>query len=93
MVVLLLLAACDSPSPRFIGAERTEVQRGNFTYVVYATETAVEVIRLGYASPTRRGAMRADMEALMSEVTGCRVVPSSIQGDSGALRARLRCPD
>jgi hypothetical protein len=33
------------------------------------------------------------MEALMAEVTGCRVISGSIRGDSAALRARLRCPD
>jgi hypothetical protein len=35
----------------------------------------------------------SDMERLMSEVTGCRVIAGSIRGDSAALRARLRCPD
>ena len=93
LIALLVLAACDSPSARFIGAARTEVQRGAFTYVIYATDTAAEVIRLGYARPAQRGTALSDMEALMAEVTGCRVIPGSIRGDSAALRARLRCPD
>jgi hypothetical protein len=87
------LAACDSPSARFIGAERTEVQRRAFTYVVYATEDAAEVIRLGYATPAQRGTALSDMAGLMNEVTGCKVLAGSIRGDSAALRARLRCPD
>jgi hypothetical protein len=93
LISLLVLAACDSPSAQFLGAERTEVRRDPFTYVVYATDNAAEVIRLGYATPVQRETALSDMERLMSEVTGCRVIAGSIRGDSAALRARLRCPD
>ena len=36
--------------------------------------------------------IRADMIALIPQVTGCRLVPSTLQGDSGEMRGRLVCP-
>jgi hypothetical protein len=90
--LLLLLAACDSPAPRFMGAERFEVTRDGRTYVLYRRGTEVEVIRTGYARRREHRAIHLTMIDVIGVVTGCRPIPSTIRGDSGEIRARIACP-
>ena len=91
---VLVLSACGAqPAPQFFGAHRTDVVRDGRSYTVYQKGETVEIIRLGYA---RRGAhrgIRATMIDLIPEVTGCTLIDASLQGDSGEMRGRLRCPD
>ena len=94
LALLLLLAACGAqPAPQFFGAERTDVTRDGRSYTVFQKGEAVEVIRLGYARRGEHQGIRATMIALIPEVTGCTLVESSLMGDSGEMRGRLRCPD
>jgi hypothetical protein len=93
LILLLCLAACSaSPAPQFLGAQRTEVIRDGRRYAVYHTDKAVEVIRLGYARRGEHQAIRAQMIALVPEVTGCKPVLTTLQGDSGEMRGRISCP-
>ena len=92
LLLLLLLAACDSPAPRMMGATRTEVVRDGRTYVVYHRDGMVEVIRMGYARRGEHHAIRAEMIDVIGEATGCKPVASSMIGDSGEMRGRLDCP-
>lgn len=88
----ILVAACAaSPAPEFSGATRTEVTRAGRQYVVYQKGDRVEVIRLGYARNGDHAAIRATMTALIPEVTGCALRPSTLQGDSGEMRGSLTC--
>lgn len=89
--LLILLAACDSPTPRMIGAERHEVTRGGYDYVLYRRDRDVEVIRLGYAPRGAHQAIRATMISLIRDVTGCDPIGSTLRGDSGEIRGRLDC--
>jgi hypothetical protein len=91
LLLLLLLTGCDSPTPLMRGAERHEVVRNGREYVVYQTEDSVEVIRLGYARRGEHMGIRADMLDMIPIVTGCRLDESSVRGDSGEIRGRLRC--
>jgi hypothetical protein len=92
ILATLMLAACDSPAPQMIGAVETKVTRGGHDYAVYVRDGFVEVIRFGYARRAEQAAVREQMVALIPEVTGCIADPRSLQGDSGEMRARLRCP-
>ena len=92
LVLLVLLAACDSPAPAMRGAERDEVVRNGRTYVVYHTRDTVEVIRMGYARRGEQLAIRAEMIDMVPVVTGCRLIESSIRGDSGEVRGKINCP-
>lgn len=88
----VLLAACGAqPAPEFLFASRHQVVRDGRSYVVYHTSRRVEVIRLGHARPGQHQAIRATMIALIPEVTGCRPVAATLQGDSGEMRGNLTC--
>lgn len=90
---LIFLAACGAqPAPQFFGATRHDVMRSGRHYVVYATEKEVEVIRLGFAGYGAHEGIRADMLAVIPETTGCRLVDSTLEGDSGEMRGRISCP-
>jgi hypothetical protein len=93
LIMLLFLAGCAaSPAPEFIGTDRVEVEREGSRYAVWQREERFEVVRLGYARNGQHRAIRATMLALVPEVTGCKVVESSVLGDSGEMRGRLTCP-
>ena len=90
---LLLLAACGAqPAPEFFHAKRADVTRDDRQYTVYYTEKRVEVIRLGYAHRGEHDDIRAQMIALIPEVTGCKLRDASLTGDSGEMRGSIRCP-
>ena len=89
----LILAACGAqPAPEFFNATRVDVTRDGRHYTVFHTESRVEVIRLGYAANGEHQQIRAEMIALIAEITGCSLNEASIQGDSGEMRGSIRCP-
>jgi len=90
--LFLFLAACGAqPAPEFFGAKRSDVTRNGRPYTIYQKDKRVEIIRLGYARRGEHQAIRADMIALIPEVTGCKLQESSLQGDSGEMRGNIRC--
>jgi hypothetical protein len=92
LLIFLCLAACGAqPTPLMLGADRVEVTRDGRQYVLFVKDNMVEVIRLGYARGGAHAAIRETMIALIPEVTGCALVPSTLTGDSGEMRARIRC--
>jgi len=93
LIPLLLLAACGAqPAPEFFNAKRADVTRDGRQYTLYYTEKRVEVIRLGFAHRGEHDDIRANMIALIPEVTGCKLRDSSLTGDSGEMRGSIRCP-
>jgi hypothetical protein len=92
LVILLFLAACGAqPTPLMMGAERLEATRNGRQYVIFKKEKTVEVIRLGYATRGQHQGIRKDMIELIPELTGCNLVESTLQGDSGEMRGRINC--
>lgn len=92
LVLCSLLVACGAqPAPEFFAASRTDVQRDGRSFTVFHTGKRVEVIRHGYARSGEHEGLRATMIALIPEVTGCRLVDSTLQGDSGEMRGSIRC--
>jgi hypothetical protein len=88
----LILVACGAqPAPEFLHATRVDVTRDGRQYTVYHTEKRVEVIRLGYAARGEHQAIRATMIGLIPQVTGCKLLERSLQGDSGEMRGSIRC--
>jgi hypothetical protein len=92
LIPLIFLAACGAqPTPMMMGAERIEVTRNGRQYVVFKKEKSVEIIRLGYAKRNEFQGIREDMIALIPEVTGCKLLETSLQGDSGEMRGKISC--
>ena len=46
---------------------------------------------MGGLPPGEHQQIRADMIALIPQVTGCNLDEASLTGDSGELRASIRC--
>ncbi len=90
--ILPLLAACASPAPEFMGANRVDATVNGRNYEIFHTQKRVEVIRHGYAVRGEHAAIRADMIDLIPKVTGCRLNDRTLQGDSGEIRASIACP-
>lgn len=87
-----VLAGCDSPAPQMWGGQELRVTREGRQYAVHLKGDRVEVIRFGWAARADQPAIRDQMVALIPQVTGCIADPRTLQGDSGEMRARLRCP-
>ena len=93
LITTLFLTACGAqPAPEFFGAARAEVVVEGRQFVVFYTDKRVEVIRLGWASSGEHRGLRATMIDLIPQVTGCNLVESTLQGDSGEMRGSIRCP-
>ena len=93
LVLAVALAACGAqPAPLMMGGARHETNIEGRDYVLYKKGNQVEVIRLGWADPGEHRRIRATMIELVPWLTGCDVVPSTVQGDSGEMRARVTCP-
>lgn len=95
LLPLLVLTACATPDPVFIGATRHEVTLQGIDFVVFHQGNEAEVVRMGYLGRARRAAVPMLMMAAVEAVTGCAAIPSSfktrIPGDTGEARLRLRC--
>ncbi len=89
--ILPFLAACASPAPEFMGANRVDTSVNGRNYTVFYTHNRVEVIRHGYAVRGEHAAIREDMISLIPKVTGCRLNERNLQGDSGEMRASIAC--
>lgn len=92
VLILLFLAACSSsPMPGMTGASKAEVTAAGRDYSLWFTDTKVEIVRHGWASAGEHQAIRATMIALIPQVTGCSLNEGSLTGDSGEMRASIRC--
>ena len=89
LILVTLLAACDSPSPQFFGAPKAEVAVGGMRFSVHRRADAVEVYRLGFLFRPSESAVLANAERAIEIATGCRAV--GLTGDQALIKARLDC--
>jgi hypothetical protein len=89
----MFLSACGAqPTPAMFGAKRIDAIREGRAYTLFQKGNMVEIIRLGFARRGEQEGIRATMIALIPDLTGCRLVESTLQGDSGEMRGRVVCP-
>ena len=95
ILLCLLLIACESPAPEFMGATRHRVQVEGIDFVVFQKGEEAEVLRMGYLSKAERAPVQGLMLRAAEMATGCAALPDSlstrIPGDTGEARVRLRC--
>ena len=91
--MLAALAACSSPSPRYIGAPKVSLSVDGASIDVYSDGLDAQAIRLNY----EWGFSSAKMERLgrraIAEATGCRVDGRTVRADPSVMSARLICDD
>jgi hypothetical protein len=96
LLVLTLLAACDSPGWEYRDAPSQTIVLEGLTYRVYARtvgarQIRAQVIRMEYLRRGQHGPVRANMVRAAEMATGCRANPGA-EGDTGVLNLSLTCP-
>jgi hypothetical protein len=86
------LAACDSPSPRYMGQTARQVTIDGSVFSVRATPWDAEAIRVNMELNTRRKGIVALGGVAIETATGCKVKGRTLQGDTNIVRAKIACP-
>ena len=87
---VLLLAACNTPSPAFRGLPVSTVTIEGCTFDVRHTGTKAEAIRTNTQYAPRFGPIKDRATTAIEQVSGCEV--RSISGDQAVAVAKLKCP-
>lgn len=95
LILACLLAACDTPNPTMIGAERHEVMLQGLRFVVFRKGSEAEVLRMGYLRRSERAPVQGMMIEAVERATGCAVIAGSLRtripGDTGEAMVDLDC--
>lgn len=89
---LLLLVACDSPSPAMMGIAPTFVTVDGADFSVRRNGNRAEAIRTNVMPFPSIGAIVQRAGEAMEQATGCTVITDSLRGDQNVMRADLICP-
>ncbi len=90
-IALVLLTACDSPSPAFMHAEKTVVEIDGSRFSVHRRGDRVEVYRVSPEWLPRLSEVLARARRAIEQATGCPVADGSLSGDHALIRAELNC--
>lgn len=90
--VALLAAACNTPSPGFLGAERLEIAYQGVDYVIWRKGERVEAIRLGSALGVAPEALVEGFRGATEAATGCRTHKIHTGFQVSVIDFRLLCP-
>lgn len=94
--LVLMAAACTSPSAGYLGAPRQDVTVGGMRFAVYAQGADAQVIRLDRLRRADRALMPARMADAARIATGCTPIANSVVPVGGPYSAvanvGLRCP-
>lgn len=93
-LLLLALAACDSPSPLspFAGVPPTRLQVDGSTFSVRVAGDRAQAVRTDFDLTVGRGRHILPRAGIaMERASGCRVIDGSLRGDAALIEARLTC--
>jgi hypothetical protein len=90
---LVLLCACDSPSPGMRTGAHYATQVEGISFTIWRRHDTVEIIRHGFIRRQDHTHIKRYMAQAVQSSTGCTLRPETIEGDTGVLRARLACSD
>lgn len=95
LVLLLILAACASPSPQMAGAVRHDIRLQGIDFAIFHKEDRAEVIRMTFVPRPKTRNIPALMAEAAARTTGCEVIAFSgkalAPGDTGVARFDLDC--
>lgn len=83
------LAACDAPSPHFMGIEPTRVEVDGSVFAVRVKGRLAEAVRVNPQYAPRMGPIGERAARAMEQVSGCRV--AEIRGDQALILGILDC--
>ncbi|WP_347139364.1 hypothetical protein [Paracoccus sp. SSK6] len=95
LVLLLLLAACATPSPRMMEAVRHDIRLQGIDFAVFHKDDRAQVVRLNFVARPQVTVIRPLMEQAAAQATGCAVIPFSdsarVPRDTGVVTFDLDC--
>ncbi len=86
---LVLLAACDGPTPHFAGIAPVMVTMDGSTFAVRRRADLAEAVRTNSQYAPRMGPIANRAARAITQVTGCKV--RDVRGDQAVVLARLDC--
>jgi hypothetical protein len=89
LACLILLCACDTPSPDFWGVEATRVMVQGTTFDVRIKDRKAEAIRLNAEPRPRWMVIGAKAGLAIERVSGCKI--KKLGGDPAVVLAKLKC--
>lgn len=91
MALALIIAACSSPSPQYMGTPAVEQEVSGVRFDVYQKEESAQAIRLHGRLPGGGPAIKLAAIYAIEAATGCTVKRSSVDGDLEVINAALSC--
>ncbi len=91
LLPVLLLTACDSPSPAMMGETPVHIRSGGMEFSVRIRGTRAEAIRTNMTWNPGIGQIYPHARLAMEQVSGCSVIEDSLRGDTNVMRADLDC--
>lgn len=91
--LILLLAACNTGSPEFLGVVPQRVTIGQSTFDVRRKDDRVEVLRMSREPVFSLAAIVPRATQAVIAATGCVPRPESWTGDQAMARVTVDCPD
>ncbi|PKP83945.1 MAG: hypothetical protein CVT80_10965 [Alphaproteobacteria bacterium HGW-Alphaproteobacteria-2] len=88
----LLVAGCNTLGPGHGYPLPLVVQVEDSTFRVYHDGTRAVAIRINPDFNPRAGKIFSHARRAMEQASGCRVLPSTLEGDMTMIRADLICP-
>ncbi len=85
------VAACDTPSPRFLWGERRTTVVDGRSFTVWQSNGSVEIYRTSPELLARRSDVFAAAEIAVRQLTGCQVIEGSMVGDTALIEADIDC--
>lgn len=89
LIPLLLLMACNGPSPQFRNIEASRVVIDGSVFDVRVKGRRAEAVRINRQYAPRMGVVGVKAGLAIEAVSGCRV--KRIEGDQAMIRASLAC--
>jgi hypothetical protein len=88
-VCILLLGACDTPSPEFWGVEPTRMHIAGTSFDIRIKDRKAEAIRLNVERSPRWMIIGAKAGFAIEKVSGCEI--RKLGGDTAVVTAKLKC--
>lgn len=91
LLLLVLLAACDSPAPALMGTDATRITIDTVEFSIRIRGERAEAIRTNMMPNPSIGSVYPRAVQAIEQVSGCRVIEDSLRGDVAVMRADLGC--